>query len=427
MNSLRAGDVVAGKLRVVRLVGAGGMGAVYEVEHLFTHHTRALKLLHPSIAQASTARERFLREATAAGRIGSPHVVETFDAGILDDGSPFLLMELLEGQSLDELLEAQGALELAFCLELLSQVCEGVQAAHDAGIVHRDLKPENLFVASVRGAPFIKILDFGISKFDIDLDLTSALTREGALLGTPFYMAPEQLLKRRPASIESDIYALGVIAYQCLTGKRPFEAESLPELSVRLNEGSYDTLDVLRGDIPKEVSDAIARAMSREPEDRFHTARELQLALEQGRASPPKIEPSVERPRGRGVYRPMLFVGLLLGLLTALGFALLRTPNDPAESPVATATGDSPVDSVLASAARPSPVLSLSASAERASTQAPDAPPSASFSGRPPSVQPSAAARPAASSPGAAPPTVQGAPRDPSRSEKLQLDTANPY
>jgi len=220
-SSFAAGAVVAGKLRIIRTVGAGGMGKVYEVEHELTRHRRALKVLHPSASPNVV--ERFVREATAAARIGNPHVAETFDAGTLETGEPYLLMELLEGETLEERLRRAGPIPSGELAALIQQACVGIQAAHDAGIVHRDLKPENLFVTSREGQPFVKILDFGISKFDEGRTGAPGITRDGVMLGTPYYMSPEQVLGAA-TDARTDVYALGVILYESACGHRPFEA-----------------------------------------------------------------------------------------------------------------------------------------------------------------------------------------------------------
>jgi serine/threonine-protein kinase len=255
------------------------MGAVYDIEHAFTHHRRALKLLHREVAENPGIVARFLREASAAGRIGNPHVVETFDAGTLDSGEPYLVMELLAGQTLTELLESRGPLPPGEIEPLMLQACSGVQAAHDAGIVHRDLKPDNLFITERDDAPFVKILDFGISKFDTTLTGDHGLTREGSLLGTPYYMPPEQV---RGAAVDerADVYALGVILYECLTGTKPFEADTLPHLSVKIHEGKATPVTELRPDIPQALAAVVVRAMQADRDQRFGSVRELAAALE---------------------------------------------------------------------------------------------------------------------------------------------------
>ncbi|MCC6646377.1 MAG: protein kinase [Polyangiaceae bacterium] len=271
------GDVVDGKLRVVRQLGAGGMGAVYEVEHAVTKHRRALKVLHPDQAARAPVVERFLREASAAGRIGDPHIVETHDAGRLSTGEPYLVMDLLDGESLADELE-RGPLPLPRLRDLLVQTCGAIQAAHDAGIVHRDLKPDNLFVSSRGGAPWVTVLDFGISKFDPALTGAAALTQDGAALGTPYYMSPEQVAGRE-ADSRSDVYALGVIAYEASTGKRPFEADTLPHLAVLIHEGKPAPPSSLRPAIPAALEEIVRRAMATSPAERYACPRDLGSAL----------------------------------------------------------------------------------------------------------------------------------------------------
>ena len=276
---LPSGTVVAGKLRVVRVVGSGGMGVVYEVEHELTKHRRALKVLHPRAAANPSVLERFLREATAAARIGSGHVAETFDAGRLDGGEPYLLMELVDGETLEQRLQREGPMSPGELADLVFQACEGVQAAHEAGIVHRDLKPENLIVSARDGAPFVKILDFGISKFDEGRTGAFGITTEGMMLGTPYYMSPEQVRGASLIDARTDIYSLGVILYECACGVVPFDAKSIEALAVRIHEGQPRPLSERRPSLPAEFCAVVHRAMAREPAQRFETARALGEAL----------------------------------------------------------------------------------------------------------------------------------------------------
>ena len=277
--SLSPGTLVANRLEVIRLLGEGGMGSVYEVEHRVTKHRRALKILRPELAERPALRERFVREASAAGRIGNPHIVETYDTGELDSGEPYLLMELLQGRSLGAWLKADGRLPLAVAVNLALQACEGLEAAHQAGIVHRDIKPDNLFITGDQA--FVKLLDFGVSKFDPLRTYESALTVEGAPLGTPFYMPPEQVRGELTSTPQADIYALGVVLYECVTGKRPFEAASLPELGVRIHQGRYTPASALVPDLPKRLDLILARALALEPERRHPSARALAEDLRQ--------------------------------------------------------------------------------------------------------------------------------------------------
>lgn len=278
------GSVLAGKLRVVRLLGMGGMGAVYEVEHVITCHRRALKLLHASMVGNASVVERFLREASAAGRIGNPHIVETFDAGYLETGEPYIVMELLRGRTLATLLGESGPLEVVTACDLLIQACDGIGAAHAAGIIHRDLKPENLFLTDPEGK-FVKILDFGISKFDVFATGVEALTVEGAPMGTPCYMSPEQVKGLKTVDARTDVYALGVLLYECLTGRKPFEADSLAQLAYLITQAQFTPPSDLRPSLPKVLDRIVAKAMSDDRAQRYETAQCLSLELARLRQS----------------------------------------------------------------------------------------------------------------------------------------------
>jgi serine/threonine protein kinase len=276
---LAPGSVVAGKLRVVRLLGEGGMGAVYEVEHELTKHRRALKVLHPRVAGSPTIVARFLREASAAARIGNPHIAETFDAGRLESGEPYLLMELLDGETLDGRVSRVGPLAAGEIADLVYQACEGIVAAHDAGIVHRDLKPENLFVTTRDGVPFVKVLDFGISKFESRRTGALGVTAEGAVMGTPFYMPPEQVRGSASIDARADIYSLGVILYECSSGTRPYDAPTLEQLAILIHEGKAPPLSDRRPSLPPAFCQVVARAMAVDRDQRYPTARDLADAL----------------------------------------------------------------------------------------------------------------------------------------------------
>ena len=274
-STLASGTLVAGKLRVVRSLGVGGMGAVYEVEHQLTRHRRALKLLHPEVAREQEAVTRFLREASAAGRIGSDHIVQTFDAGVLDTGEPYLVMELLEGQSLGDILDQRGTLSEREARDWIAQACDGLQAAHEAGIVHRDIKPDNLFIER---SGRVKILDFGISKFDSALTGELQLTRDNLAMGTPYYMAPELTTAANRADARVDVYALGVVLYEAVTGQKPFVADTFPQLVIRIHQGNYAPASSVSA-TSHLLDRIIARAMARDPHERFETPRALALAL----------------------------------------------------------------------------------------------------------------------------------------------------
>ncbi|HEY3668777.1 MAG TPA: serine/threonine-protein kinase, partial [Polyangiaceae bacterium] len=279
-GAIAPGTVLAGKFRVVSLLGEGGMGAVYEIEHELTKHRRALKLLHKAMADQPSVVERFLREASAAGRVGNPHIVETFDAGVLDTGEPYLVMEILRGEPLAARI-AHGKMPILDVVDLVGQAVAGVQAAHAAGIVHRDLKPDNLFITEgPDGRPFVKLLDFGISKFDPSKTNGLQLTQEGAALGTPYYMPPEQIRGEGSLDARADVYALGVILYECLAGVRPFEAETLAHLAILIHTGAPVPIAQHRPDLPPGFATLVQAAMATDRGQRTQTAAELRSALE---------------------------------------------------------------------------------------------------------------------------------------------------
>ena len=345
-GELVAGELVAGKLRVIRQLGVGGMGAVYEVEHELTKHRRALKMLHARFARSPALVARFLREASAAGRIDNPHIVQTFDAGQLDSGEPYLVMELLDGTPLDGVLRRQGKLEAAQVAGIIAQAAEAMHAAHEAGIVHRDLKPENLFL--VKGDRlFVKVLDFGISKFDESLSGERALTAEGSVLGTPFYMSPEQVRGDKNVDRRTDIYALGVVMYECLCGARPFSADNLPELSVRIHEGQKTPLAEVDPSLPAPLVAVAERAMARDARERFESAEALAAAIHQaerdlslGEAATVAMPSALPPPAASALPHP--------GTLPA---AASRSPEVPANS-MALADTQSPASAPAAKAPR---------------------------------------------------------------------------
>ena len=270
---LQPGQTFLGRFQVLRVLGQGAMGVVYEVQHTLTLHKSALKVLNDSSDEDTG---RFLREASAAGRIGNPHIVQTFDAGVTEDGKPWLQMELLQGHTLGELLRQAGRLSEGATAFFLAQTAGAVEAAHRAGIVHRDLKPENLFVVEQGGLPFIKVLDFGLAKLTTH-EPNLASTRGGMAMGTPLYMAPEQMRSAKHVDGRADLYSLGVIAYECLGGEPPYHADSFAELAAQVMAGNHPPL------APDRASPAmraiVDKAMALRPEGRFSSAQALEQAL----------------------------------------------------------------------------------------------------------------------------------------------------
>jgi len=273
------GEVIAGKYLVERLLGAGGMGAVFEVSHRATGRRFAIKWLRPSLASHDDLVMRFIREAQAACRIDHPNVVQVYDVGQERD-SCFMLMELLRGETLSVRLRRVGKLSVTEACQILVPVCQGVSAAHAVGVVHRDLKPDNIFLCrSNAGGELPKVLDFGVAKLPQQAEATTnTLTASGMIMGTPLYMAPEQL-KARAVDGRTDVYALGVVLYEMLGGTVPFNANSYAELMVQVLTGQPQALRVLNPSLPDAVVRVVEAAMARDPHARFASADELARAL----------------------------------------------------------------------------------------------------------------------------------------------------
>ncbi|HKP55178.1 MAG TPA: serine/threonine-protein kinase [Polyangiales bacterium] len=287
------GEVIAGKYRIDHSLGTGGMGAVFQATHRVTGKRFAVKWLLPEVSGQGDAAQRFIREAQVAGRFEHPHVVEVYDLGN-DGGSFYMVMELLEGESLAERVTRTGPMTVADTCRLLIPVMHGVAEAHAAGIVHRDLKPANIFVchATKQRRECAKVLDFGISKISgLPGGDLGGMTKSGTLIGTPHYMPLEQM-RGRPVDHRADIYSFGVVVYQVLTGKLPYPAESFSDLVLMLAHETPPPLDQVVPRLPRGVAQIVAKAMAREPADRFQSLDELILALE------PYADPSANRISG---------------------------------------------------------------------------------------------------------------------------------
>ncbi|MBI4704774.1 MAG: protein kinase [Deltaproteobacteria bacterium] len=277
--SLAPGAMVTGSLRLVEKLGEGGMGSVWVAEHLALKTQVAVKFISPALIEASPGiAARFSREAALAAQIQSPHVVHTYDHGETEDGIPFIVMELLEGESLDDRLERDRTLSLRETVTIVAQVSKALGRAHKLGIVHRDIKPANLFLVDSGYELFAKVLDFGIAK-QTDLPPSGGMTATGAVIGTPDYMSPEQMLGAKGASFTADLWALAVVAYRALTGRLPFLGETLAALVIAINKAELTPPSKLRADLPPEVDAWFARALHRDVQSRFGSAKEMSLAL----------------------------------------------------------------------------------------------------------------------------------------------------
>lgn len=279
----KPGDRIAGKYRVERTIGSGGMGCVLAAEHEMLHARVAIKLLLPQAASVPGASERFLREAKAAAALRSEHVARVLDVGTTEEGAPYLVMEHLAGHDLRKVARERGALPVEEAVEYLLQACEAIHEAHGKGILHRDIKPANIFVTSrADGRPLIKVLDFGLAKVLDPARMEApeeSITQTGLVVGSPHYMSPEQFRSLRKADARSDIWALGVIAYELLAGRRPFYGEGVGGLMMSVANDEPEPLGTIRPELPAPLVDLVTRCLRKKPDRRPARVAELIAVL----------------------------------------------------------------------------------------------------------------------------------------------------
>jgi eukaryotic-like serine/threonine-protein kinase len=274
----KAGDLIMKRYRLVSLLGQGGMGSVWRAEHVELKNLVAIKLLDPAISQNQEMIGRFLREARAAASLQNRHVIQIFDHGV-EDGEAFMVMELLEGESLGERLQ-KGPLSVDDTIRFMSQVMRAMGKAHDAGIIHRDLKPDNIFITYDDEGEYAKVLDFGVAKVGGDLTSTNGIkTQTGMMLGTPFYMSPEQA-KAKKVDARTDVWALAVITYECLVGKRPFTGDSFADLVLTLCNAPIP-IPSQAASVPMGFDEWFVHATQRDVDKRFRSARDMANELVQ--------------------------------------------------------------------------------------------------------------------------------------------------
>lgn len=324
LDALWAGRILAGRYALGKVIGRGGMGVVFEGQHLSLGRSVAVKLLHSDLARSADAVERFHREARAAAAIGNEHIVEVLDFGHGAECGAYLVMERLVGEDLAARLERHGPLEVSQALEFARQICSALASAHDKGIVHRDLKSGNVFLSVTAGAERVKVLDWGISKVLDEGDRSAPITRDGVMLGTPRYMAPEQCTDGAKIDHRADLYALGCILYEMLTGCVPFTGTSSMEV---LYKHTHSPAPKLSDALPTHRFDSrlealIQTLLAKDRRDRYPDARSVIVALD-----------TLRLPRRRSRL-PTVFLSfalaLALGVTTAVVISHWAPPVQPA-------------------------------------------------------------------------------------------------
>jgi serine/threonine-protein kinase len=325
------GELIEGKYRIVRIIGEGGMGAVYLGENVRISRRVAIKVLHAGLTENSELTQRFEREAQAAGRIGNDHILEVLDLGMLPNGDHYIVMEYLDGEPLTARIKARGRVSELELAGLIRQVLVGLRAAHRAGIVHRDLKPDNLFVLKEKaGKPdFVKIIDFGISKFQAQHQDSMRMTRTGMLMGTPYYMSPEQVSGRDEIDHRTDLYSVGVIMFEASTGRVPFEAASFNRLMFKIALDEVPKPEVIRPELDPAFASLISKAMARDRDQRFQTADDFMKALDDWLSRGAAVSvPSSADPAAKSLIEPRSSSELAAGHIGKTGRSWATTQVD---------------------------------------------------------------------------------------------------
>jgi tRNA A-37 threonylcarbamoyl transferase component Bud32 len=335
------GQTLAGRYAILEEIGRGGMSVVYLARHTLINRTVAVKVLREELVNQRESISRFHREAMAAASIGNPHIVSITDYGFLHDGNAFIVMEHLEGQNLRSILRARGAMEAGRCVAIVRQILAALTAAHDRGIIHRDLKGDNVFLCSRDGEDLVKLLDFGISKVQQPLGAdASRLTATGAIIGTPQYMSPEQARGQAEIDHRTDIYSLGVILFEMLTGDVPFKADSVTDLLIKQIQEPPVPPSRVRPDlgIPTWLDRVALTCLQKAPDRRYASAREMLSDL----PDLPALQVAAPGPRGRrGLWLaliPIVALAAVASVLLAVGRRSSTTSDRHAPPAVAPRT-----------------------------------------------------------------------------------------
>jgi hypothetical protein len=325
------GALLAGRYRLEAIVGTGGMGAVWSATHLGIGQQVALKLVYANFVRSADALQRFDREAKAAARIKSRHVPQVYDNGVLEDGTPFLAMELLQGETLFNRVHKHGPIPLPEAISILDQCCRALGRAHALGIVHRDIKPDNIFLAHQLDDDgyVVKVLDFGIAKFTLLSEGEHSSTRTGALLGTPQYMSPEQARALKTIDLRTDLYSLGLVAYTMLTGNLAFSGESLGDLLLQICAQPLPSLVNAAPWLPPAMETWFQIACAREPHHRYPSAQAFIEGLRAAASSPQ----ATTSPVHTGGASPTGAGGPSLGVPSTTGASSLAIQSPPGPRP----------------------------------------------------------------------------------------------
>jgi eukaryotic-like serine/threonine-protein kinase len=324
VDPLAPGSILLGKYRVEDVIGTGGMGRVVRAQHLYLQQQVAIKILLPEMAQDASTVSRFLREAQATVQLKSEHIARVIDVGTLADGTPLMVMDYLTGNDLNQILRHHGPQTPPVVCDLMLQACEGIAEAHAAGIVHRDIKPSNFFITQrPDGSMLLKILDFGISKTPVGL---TELTGTQAVLGTPTYMAPEQMKSGRDADARSDIWSMGIVMYQLLNGRPPFGGESYAHLVLQVNSEPPSPMHV---PLPAGLGEVILRCLEKDPRQRHQNVGELARMLAPFATDP--VSASLSATRATRILQHKSGGPATLSPLTAGGGLATPMPLSPAQ------------------------------------------------------------------------------------------------
>jgi serine/threonine-protein kinase len=402
-GKVQPGEVLDGKYAVERIVGQGGTGYVVVAQHLILHRRVALKFLRPELAAQPELGRRFLREAQAAAQMKGDHVARVMDADTLRTGEPYLVMEFLEGEDMAAVVQRLGPLSVGEATGYLLQACEAVHEAHALKVVHRDLKPGNLFLTKgADGKPYVKVLDFGLSKVLTSDWGSQSLTDSNHVVGSPHYMSPEQIRTPREVDERTDIWSLGATLFTMLTGHVPFDGRSMIEVCGALLCGPAPRVGRFRDDVPTELEEVVLRCLRVDPADRYPSVVALSRALapfgadaahpsfdrtqsfsDSADVEAPMTAPRVASVRGEKPPASRLAVVLgvivLVGLVTAWGLGRLATlgvarPAPTDGPPPTTATGGAPASAAITAVAESSPAGLPAGTPEPALGAGPSAP-----------------------------------------------------